>query len=136
MIRFLLAFLLTGAAAGAEESYPPTIREMLDNAANICGGPLTIAPHGVRHVDLDGDGVLDWLVDEGGVGCSVRADLCGTAGCGLHTVIDGRVGLVILFPDWELVELDGRPLLRDPDFPENTGFLWDRASGTWMSHGL
>jgi len=69
------------------------------------------ADDAVSQADLDGDGDFDMLIDESRFHCSSAASMyCGSGGCMLHAVIDGR-NWSFQAEGWRLIAWDDRPIL-------------------------
>lgn len=58
---------------------PPSIAVSIEDARQLCGFK-SIPPGAVRSIDLNGDGIHDYIIDYGAMGCR---GFCGSAGC-LH----------------------------------------------------
>ncbi len=133
MLATLAALPLTPAfaqdAAALEEA--ATIAALIDEARALCDGDFTIDPDAAQQKDLNGDGTLDWILDESGYSCSTSTQLyCGTGGCTLNTLIDGTQG-GLLVQAWDLIADGGTIYIAAPNKQGDTvRFLW---SGTeWV----
>jgi hypothetical protein len=120
-----LLFLAVPAAA---QNWPPEVAALVEESRSICGGDFTASPEAVTQRDLNGDGKPDWVIDSGRFQCSDSyGTYCGTRGCGIHTLIDGIHGELLL-RSWDTVTEDGITYLTTHN---NKGrpvrFLW---SGT------
>lgn len=123
-MRATLALLLLVTPAVAQD-WPPEVAAIVDEAKSICEGTFTAAPEAVSQRDLNGDGTPDWVIDSGLFQCSDSfGTYCGTAGCGVDTVIDGtRAGLSL--HSWDTVTEGGSTYLTAPnDRGETVRFLW------------
>lgn len=123
-MRKALALLLLATPAAAE-GWPPEVAAIVDEAKSICEGTFTAAPEAVTQRDLNGDGAPDWVIDSGLFQCSDSyGTYCGTAGCGVDTLIDGtRAGLNL--HSWDTVTEGGTTYLTAPnDAGETVRFLW------------
>ncbi len=90
-----VAALLLSAAGGAAAQPPEALQAVVEGhraeCARFAGGTLALSPGAYTQTDLDGDGETDWLLDSHRLHCSSAATLfCGTGGCALTTLIDGR----------------------------------------------
>lgn len=123
-MRAALALILLASPALAQDP-PPEVAAIVEEAKGICDGTFTAAPEAITPVDLNGDGTLDWVVDSGAFRCSTSTSLyCGTAGCGVDTVIDGTRGSLLLH-SWDTVTEGGITYLTAPnDRGETVRFLW------------
>lgn len=129
-MRSALALILLVSPA-ASQDWPPDVAAIVDEAKSICAGTFSAAPEAVTQIDLTGDGSLDWVVDSGAFKCSdSTGTYCGTAGCGVTTVVDG-IRTSFLFHDWG-TETDGRnTYLTAPNVGGTTSrFLW--GNGEWQ----
>lgn len=123
-MRRVLALLLLATPAFAQD-WPPEVTAILDEGSASCDGVFTAGPEAVTQRDLNGDGTPDWVIDSGAFQCSASASLyCGSAGCGVDTLIDGTRGALLLH-DWNTVADDGTTYLTAPnDAGETVRFLW------------
>lgn len=123
-MRKALALLLLATPAVAD-GWPPEVAAIVDEAKSICEGTFTADPEAVTQRDLNGDGTPDWVIDSGLFQCSDSyGTYCGTAGCGVDTLIDGtRAGLNL--HSWDTVTEGGTTYLTAPnDAGETVRFLW------------
>ena len=71
-----------------------TANKIIDTARNACTlekGQFNAAQTAVTNVDLNADGKLDEIIDEGKFSCSTASSLyCGTGGCMLHLIVGDR----------------------------------------------
>jgi hypothetical protein len=122
MIRALLLATLVAVvtlrSVNAQE-VPSIVRMSLDTLTRECRGadgkpraeakPLT-------SVDLNGDGVLDWVLDAGDLDCDNGTFFCGTGGCLLMIFISHGAGHTLVWEDnvhaWRTSLVNGRPGLR------------------------
>lgn len=90
------------------------VAEILERAEADCSGFENgefDAQDAVSEVDLDGDGTLDRVVDEGRFACSSAASLyCGSGGCMLHTIV-GEAVASFQATGWRVVTWDEMPIL-------------------------
>lgn len=80
---FLLALLAVHAAAQARRQLPALIQKDLAEMARMCkeaGGRPGRSPELLTVVDLTGDGVADFVVDQGAFNCEGAASLFGGSG--------------------------------------------------------
>jgi len=123
-MRTALALLLLATPSMAQD-WPPEVAAIVEEASAICDGDFTAGPEAVTERDLNGDGAPDWVVDSGSFQCSTSTTLyCGTAGCGVDTLIDGVRGSLLLH-DWDTVADGTTTYLTAPnDAGETVRFLW------------
>lgn len=85
MMRRLLAALALTLAAPAGAEPPPAMVEATEAATGICvtfGGAATILDGYQRTLDLNGDGIDDFITDQGRLECAgAWSALCGPSGC-------------------------------------------------------
>ena len=129
-MRAALALALLASPALAQDP-APEVAAIIDEAKGICDGTFTAAPEAVTQVDLNGDGILDWVVDSGAFQCSTSTTLyCGTRGCGVDTLVDGTRASFI-FHYWGTETEDGTTYLTAPnESGGTTRFLWE--NGEWL----
>ncbi|PTE15523.1 hypothetical protein [Pseudogemmobacter blasticus] len=125
MLRFSLLALSLVATAAAAGDLPADVQALVDEAAGLCDGTVELREGAVSQADLNGDGTDDWVVDTGAFSCPTTATLyCGSAGCGVTTLIDGQRGDLLLH-DWGTVTDGGQTYLTAPnDQGETVRFLW------------
>lgn len=139
--------IATGAPAQEAADLPPALQVKLKSGAAICAefenGTFGFDPGAVRRVDLDGDGQLDWVLDEFGFTCSSAASLfCGTGGCMSHFLV-GETVASILNRGWDVVSFGPQPVVLadvhgslcggiNPT-PCVTASVWDEAEKVWRS---
>lgn len=135
MLRALclsVALVAPITATADEPAWPEEFTPLIDEAKAACDGEFSAHPEAAVQRDLDGDGVQDWLLDEGAFSCSTAATLyCGTAGCLVHTLIDGKAGGLILH-DWDVVTEGGQTVLRVPSDSGTSDFAWNHKTGDWQ----
>lgn len=88
---------------------PFALREKVKNAEKACrdfdNGKFVLDNDAIERIDLDGDGLADWVVNETGFSCSSAASLYGgTGGSMSHFLVGGKVAS-ILNQGWEVVRL-------------------------------
>ncbi len=114
----VFAALLAGLALvpAAAQQVPLTVQNSLDSLTRECRGadgksrpdakPLT-------SVDLNGDGVLDWILDAGDLDCDNGSFFCGTGGCLTLIFVSHGVGHTLVWEDnihgWRATVIGGRP---------------------------
>jgi hypothetical protein len=122
-LALLVSAAGTGAAAEEAASLPPfkainyplEIRKALSYGPDECkrqgGSKATFAPDTVRKVDLNGDGVDDYIISYRKTECAgANAVYCGTAGCTTEiyvTLSGGRQRLVFSDRVWDIEFLPG-----------------------------
>lgn len=87
-----LAAQSLAAGAAPAKSYPALVSTIIADARAECrsvgGKSMSVSGEAVESVDLNGDGLQDYLVDYGQFGCNGAASLfCGTAGCRVEAVV-------------------------------------------------
>lgn len=145
----LMLVILGAKAAWADtaDDLPAELRPRLEAAAQSCAtvdaGSFAQAPGTVVRADLDGDGSLDWVLDEAGFACSTAVSLyCGTGGCLSHFLVAGRVWSLLNL-GWILVDGDDGPLVLARMNGAACGAagasvcwtasVWSRREGGWLS---
>jgi hypothetical protein len=129
MRNALALLLLTTPVAG--QDWPPEVTAILHEATDACDGELLARPDSIFMRELNGDGTPDWVVESVGFVCSgALLTYCGTGGCVVDTVIDGKRGSLLLH-SWGTVTEGGTTYLTAPNEAGRTvRFLW---SGTeWV----
>ncbi|MGB0658697.1 MAG: hypothetical protein ACPGNV_00870 [Mangrovicoccus sp.] len=99
--------LFWASAVLAKDNLPASVITILDqgeaNCAAFENGAFSVDNGGLSHMDLNGDGVKDWVVDEFHFRCSSAASLyCGTGGCMAHFII-GDVITKKLTKGWQVM---------------------------------
>lgn len=92
-----ISCLLAAAAVAQEESYPPAVRAVLDEARTYCtdqgGQRVEFRREPVRKVDLTGTGRDSFIIDLTYAQCiDAEYAFCGSAGCELTIVVARRGG--------------------------------------------
>ena len=101
LVSILLAIAIeTISPAYAQEAASTAVgrteaaMKIIDQARLACSlekGKFKTEPEAVIKLDLNGDGKIDEILDEGKFACSTAASLyCGTVGCGLHLIVNGK----------------------------------------------
>jgi hypothetical protein len=106
MYRFLILALMLGSVGQLHAQ--TTAQEIVDAARQACtemdSGEFSVSDDAVKHVDLDGDGTKDILVDEGKFACSTSATLFSpTGGAQLHAIVGDNYD-VWMAQAWRLME--------------------------------
>jgi len=134
MLRALclsLALVAPITATAEEPAWPEEFTPLIDAAKSYCDGEFSVFPEAAVQRDLNGDGAQDWLLDEGAFSCSTSTTLyCGTLGCGVDTLIDGKLASLTLF-DWQMVEDNGKTLLRATTGKGTADLIWNADAGQW-----
>lgn len=96
-MRSILCFglmLMTLPAHAEDWAAPASVHAEVVERMNYCkqqGGKVTIAETFLRHMDLDGDGRDDFIVDDAGFRCSKGVPLyCGSGGCQIQVFLGGE----------------------------------------------
>jgi hypothetical protein len=91
-----------------------TASRIIETARNACAlekGQFKAAQEATTNVDLNADGKVDEIIDEGKFSCSTASSLyCGTGGCMLHLIVDNR-DYSLLTQTWTQAELGNAKIL-------------------------
>jgi hypothetical protein len=108
----IVAALLACGAAVAQE-LPPVVQQNLQTLVKDCEGKLDVARKSLKSMDLNEDGIADFVLDTGELGCEMASFYCGSAGCtllifashgGTHSVAwEGNAHA------WKPIKLRGKP---------------------------
>lgn len=110
LIAKIAVFLFLVAGAAYADPVDDIIAEARDFCASFENGEFD-AGEAVTEVDLDGDGVLDRIVDSAAFSCSSMASAyCGSGGCEIYPVIGDR-SWSYQAVGWRMIDWDGRPVL-------------------------
>ena len=128
---------------------PAPLAAKIEAAEEACSGfengTFALAWGAVERVDLDGDLVPDWVLNEAAFSCSSAASLyCGTGGCMSHFFV-GDTLRSVLNQGWNVMSI-GRHRVVVTDVhgahcgginptPCVTASVWDREAKTWRSTG-
>ena len=147
VIATLAAALAVPATAQDLDGLPPQLAARIEAAAEACAGfengSFALEFGAVQRVDLDGDIVRDWVVDEAGFACSTAASLyCGTGGCMSHFLV-GETVYSLLNQGWDMANIGPfRVLLADVHGSQCGGInptpcvvasVWDAEEKVWRS---
>jgi hypothetical protein len=113
LLALSLAAVLTGigtAWAQVLRNLPPDVQRELDEEERACAlqnkKPLVVPQGFIRRKDVNGDRVIDYIVDFTRVGCGEpSSDYCGTGGCVLMVFAsrpDGRYQNVFTNNVWRV----------------------------------
>lgn len=126
---------------------PSQLQEKIDAAEAACteinGGQFALEWGGIERVDLDGDLVADWVLNESAFACSTAVSLYGGTGGNMsHFLVDGQLSS-LLNQGWEAVSVGrNRVLLADVHgsqcgginpTPCTTASIWDGEAKAWRS---
>jgi predicted nucleic acid binding AN1-type Zn finger protein len=104
IITFVALCVLSIVPAYASD----TANQIIETARKACTlekGTFKASSEAVRNSDLNADGKLDEIIDEGKFSCSTASTLyCGTGGCMLHLIV-GSKDYKFLSQTWVLAEL-------------------------------
>ncbi|MCB2129646.1 MAG: hypothetical protein KDE03_11345 [Rhodobacteraceae bacterium] len=113
----ICAAVLSGPPALGQEfdDLPKEFRDRIETARSDCAsfenGVLSIEWGAVKRLDLDGDFVPDWALDEFMLSCSSAPGLfCGTGGCTTTFKVGDSV-TTILNKGWDVVWMNTGPVL-------------------------
>lgn len=89
----LVALTLTQSVqAEVPEAFVPLLEQRAKDCDSFEYGTLTVKDGAVVQADLDGQGELDWVLNDLKLSCSTAASLfCGTGGCEVNFMIDGVI---------------------------------------------
>ena len=113
-LAFALANLVSQPDAQAQDMSAQAtkiIEEARQDCSSFENGKLTLSDKVINKVDVTGDGKADEIIDFSGISCSSAASLyCGTGGCSLEVIADGK-STRFLTKDWNVFVWDGQPIL-------------------------
>jgi hypothetical protein len=147
-IAALTLFPLSGSAMDLTE-LPAALAKEVTAARQACAqidnGQFALAWGAVTRVDLDGDLVADWVLDDSGYACSTAASFyCSTAGCLSHFLIGDTV-TSFRNQGWTMVTFGRTPVLLtrvhgtecdgNSPTPCFAARVWDSEEQTWRSIG-
>jgi hypothetical protein len=131
MLRPLALILIAAPAFAESPTLPPEITALIDRVGGYCTGEFTLAPDAISQPDLNGDGTTDWLVDGSGYSCADSVSLyCGTGGCPVDTLIDGKLGALLLRSFEIVAEGEATYIAAPNDQGETVRFLW--SGSDWV----
>jgi len=121
-MRSVFAFLALGlgllqaTTAAVAQQAPTIVQTTLDGLTRDCrslgGGPRPGA-RPLTSVDLNGDGVLDWVLDAGDLDCENGTFFCGTGGCLTMIFVSHGEGHTLVWEEnihgWRAAVVGGRP---------------------------
>ena len=95
---------------------PAIVQTSVDGLTRECrnagGGPRAGAQP-LTSVDLNGDGILDWVLDAGDLDCDNGTFFCGTGGCLTLIFVSHGAGHTLVWEDnihgWRATAIRGRP---------------------------
>ncbi len=142
-------FGVSPAVSADVSELPPRLQEKVEAAAKTCAaienGEFDLEWGAVARVDLNGDRVHDWVLDERGFACSTAVSLfCGTGGCMSHFLVDEELhsllnqgwDVVVLGPNKVLlVEVHGSQCGGIDPTPCVTASTWDKEEKRWRTTG-
>lgn len=101
-----------------EDGVPAVIARSVAKQVKSCKGDISVLPHSLFSIDLNGDGSLDYVVNFENFDCETTpSPYCGTGGC-LHEIwlSDSSGWRLALAPHANMIAgidmIDGRPSLR------------------------
>lgn len=126
---------------------PSPLREKIDIAAKSCAdfdnGQFALENDAIKRVDLDGDALADWVVDEAGFACSSAASLYGGTGGSMSHFLVGAKVASILNQGWEvirfgpqvvvLLDVHGSQCGGINPTPCVTSSVWDSEDKVWRT---
>lgn len=142
--------LAAGSASAATETMPPLppeLEEKVAQAQAACadfdGGTFAMEWSAVQRVDLDGDLVPDWVLNENGFSCSSAVSIYGGTGGSLsHFLVAGALSS-ILNQGWQVATIGPHRVVFADVHGANCGGInptpcvtasvWDRQAKAWRS---
>lgn len=113
VLALMSAIMLTVSSPPllAQTTGQEVIEKARKDCASLDDGTLEVSQGAITSIDVTGDGVADEVVDMSKVICSsARSFFCGTGGCGLTIIADGKSS-DFLAKAWKVVMWDEQPLL-------------------------
>jgi len=152
IINRLAAILASGLVASTghaqdRSTLPTPLALKVEAAQKACAdfenGQFALEWGAVSRVDLDGNLVRDWVLDESAFACSSAASLyCGTGGCESHFLVDDTV-TSLLNQGWDVVTFGPHRVLLMNVHGSRCGginptpcieaLVWDQATKVWRS---
>lgn len=114
--RNIFAFAVSLALIATPSfAFDAAVTSVVDTARKECrsfeNGMLEVGENAVVEIDLTGDGMPNHLVDASKFSCSTAMTLfCGTGGCALTAVVDGR-SHEFLAKGWKIITMYDFPVL-------------------------
>lgn len=106
------AAVLAFTPAKAQE-VPGVVEQHLQTLVKDCDGKMEIARKSVQAIDLNEDGVADFVIDTEKLGCEMATYYCGSAGCTLMIFASHGGKHVIVWEGnvhgWKPIKLRGKP---------------------------
>lgn len=112
ILVFAAAVVLALTPAVAQE-LPRVVEQHLQTLVKDCDGKMEIARKSLQTIDLNEDGIPDFVIDTEKLGCEMASYYCGSAGCtlmifashgGTHAIAwEGNVH------QWKPIKLRGKP---------------------------
>lgn len=99
-IGALLALAMPVRAADTTDELPPAAHAALEEARAACPADLVSQPGFVRRVDVNGDGILDVVLDYSFAACGEDPNFwCGTGGCALQVFASVGSGFTAVYDE-------------------------------------
>lgn len=102
---------LCGAAAA--QPVPHIVEKTLNDMAKDCGADPAARGKALTSIDLNGDGIPDWVLDAGELKCEMASFWCGTGGCTLNIFVSSGADFTLVWEEnahaWKPVKIGGRP---------------------------
>lgn len=139
--------LLGTPLAATDLEMPSPLLDKVETATSACAefenGVFSLEWSAVSRVDLDGDLIPDWVLNEAGFSCSSAASLyCGTGGCVSHFLVGDTIAS-LTNRGWDMEDLGPhRVLLVDVHgsvcggigpTPCIVSSVWDSETGRWQT---
>lgn len=107
----LLVALLFGPAQA--QTIPAIVQQYLQTLVKDCDGKIEVARKALQSADLNDDGIPDWILDTGELGCDMATFYCGTAGCTLMMFVSTPNGHEVAWEGnvhaWKQIKVRGKP---------------------------
>lgn len=93
LFRLLLALAMFASPAVAQTLPPPVMQARKEAIETCVSGKVTFGPNYIQTADFNGDGELDYVLDEGGLGCKGAGNPnCGSGGCSVEVYVSTPQG--------------------------------------------
>lgn len=112
IFAFVIVALL-GLGPVAAQELPSVVEQHLQTLVKDCDGKMDAARKSLQAIDLNEDGIADFVIDTDKLGCEMATHYCGSAGCtlmifvshsGKHSIAwEGNVH------QWKPIKLRGKP---------------------------
>ena len=111
IVALVSAGFLCGVAAA--QPVPRIVEKTLNEMAKECGADPAASGKALTSIDLNGDGIPDWVLDAGELTCEMPSFWCGTGGCTLNIFVSNGEDHVLVWEEnahaWKAVKIAGKP---------------------------